>query len=200
MDKIKAFVRDNWDGILKPTVVLFAICLVIALALASANLVTAPKIAQLEAENLNQTMEKVITADKYTENTVKYSGESVKYYTAEKDGKAAGYIFTFSEKGYGGDVNVMTAIDTDGKIIAVEILDASNETPGLGQNVTKEDFYSQYKDKNGTVTVVKNGADAANGEIDAATGATISSKAVTRAVNRAVDVYSHISDKGGAEK
>ena len=200
MSKIKQFFSSNWDSILKPTVVLFAICLIIALALASANLITAPKIALLEAENLNQTMKKVVSADNYTENTVENGGESVRYYIAENDGKAAGYIFTFSEKGYGGDVNVMTAIGTDGKIVAVEILDASNETPGLGQNVTKEDFYSQYKDKSGSVTVVKNGADAKKGEVDAVTGATISSKAVTRAVNRAVEVYSSLSDKGGAEK
>ena len=35
----------------------------------------------------------------------------------------------------------MTGIGLDGKIIAVEVLDASNETPGLGQNVTKKTFW-----------------------------------------------------------
>ncbi len=198
MDKIKKFFADNWDGILKPTTVLFAICIVIALALSATNLVTAPEIDKLAQQTLKQTMESVISAENYPEKSVDIDGETVKYNLAEKDGSTVGYIFTFAEKGYGGDINVMTAIDCDGKIAAVQILDASNETPGLGQNVTKEDFCSQYKDKSGTVTVVKNGADGENNEIDAVTGATISSKAVTRAVNRAVEVFNTV--KGGAEK
>ena len=106
-----------------------------------------------------------------------------------------GYIFTTSEKGYGGEVSVMTAIDTDGNIKAVSVLDASNETPGLGQNVTKSGFYSQYSGLSGEISVVKSGADSENNEIDAVTGATISSRAVTAAVNRALQNFSEYSSE-----
>lgn len=200
MNKIKTFFADNFDSIIKPTFVLFAICLITALALASANLITSPKIAELEKQNLEKTMKKVITAEEYPKNTVSDKNEDITYYTAVNNGETEGYIFTFTEKGYGGEINVMTAIGNEGKIIAVEILDASDETPGLGQNVTKEDFCSRYKDKIGTVTAVKNNANPEKNEIDAVTGATISSKAVTRAVNRAVETYGKITDNGGGEK
>lgn len=194
MKRIKEFIIGNMDSIIKPTVVLFAICIVISLALSLSNLITAPKIAVLEQKTISETMEKVIPADKYTESDMKLDGEKITYYTAEKNGKAEGYIFTFAEKGYGGDVKVMTAVGVDGSIIAVNILDASNETPGLGQNVTKEGFYSQFKGADKRLTVVKSGAK--DNEIDAVTGATISSRAVTAAVNRALSAFEEI--KGGA--
>ena len=102
-------------------------------------------------------------------------------------------IFVSQANGYGGVVSVMTAIDMNGNIISVEILAASDETPGLGQNVTKESFYSQYAGLKDNVTVVKGGAaNKENNEINAVTGATISSKAVTTAVNQALDYAAQI--------
>ena len=83
----------------------------------------------------------------------------------------------------------MTAVDLEGEILAVDILDVTGETPGLGQNAAKEGFYSQFAGKNDKITVVKNGADEDAGEINAVTGATISSKAVTSAVNKALEYY-----------
>ena len=77
---------------------------------------------------------------------------------------------------------VMTAIDPELSIIGIKILDASGETPGLGQNVTKESFYGQFKGK--------------GNKINAVTGASISSKAVTDAVNEAYKYASEILAKG----
>lgn len=93
----------------------------------------------------------------------------------------------------------MTAINTDGTVAAIEILDASNETPGLGQNVTKQDFYTQYSGVKSGVEVVKDGTGSAdNNTVNAVTGATISSKAVTKSVNTALDYAEKImSNKGG---
>ncbi|MBQ2135904.1 MAG: FMN-binding protein, partial [Clostridia bacterium] len=113
----------------------------------------------------------------------------VEYYSASKDEEVTAFIFITSAKGYGGDVSVMTAVDLEGEILAVDILDVTGETPGLGQNAAKEGFYSQFAGKNDKITVVKNGADEDAGEINAVTGATISSKAVTSAVNKALEYY-----------
>lgn len=94
-----------------------------------------------------------------------------------------GYVVTVSGKGYGGAVKMALAIDGDGKIIGIQITDCTNETPGLGQNSSNEEWNSQYKDKT-TADEVK--VDKDGGDISAISGATITSRAVTRAVNGAL--------------
>ena len=60
-------------------------------------------------------------------------------YIAKKGSDTVGLIFTTSAKGYGGDVKVMTAIDPEeGTVIAVRVVDVSNETVGLGQRAKEE--------------------------------------------------------------
>lgn len=185
--------RDFWEkngkAVILPTVVLLVICLVIPFALSLTNAVTKDKIADLEKEKRESAMSGLIEAETYQEES--YNDEFT-YTVAIKDGSAIGYIFETSKKGYGGDVSVMTAVDPDGTVKAIEILDVSNETPGLGQNSQKEDFYSQYAGKKAEVTVKKNGADPEKNEVDAVTGATITSKAVTGAVNEALEQFEKV--------
>ena len=200
MNKLLEFLKNNKNDIFKPIIVLLAICIVIPLALSLTNEFTSERIEKLAEETEKETMNGLIEDAEFRAGALDIIdvAEPFDYYTAIKDGKTVGYIFTTSAKGYGGDVSVMTAVGTDGKIIAVSILDATTETPGLGQNVTKEGFYSQYKDKTEGVAVVKNSAK--DNEINAVTGATISSKAVTAAVNDALEYYKLVvSDKGEAE-
>lgn len=196
MNKILEFLKANKDDILKPVAVLLAICIVIPLALSLTNKLTVSRIAALEEENEQKAMELLIDADSF-EGASFGEGDSKFHFNIAKSesGEVLGYIFVTAAKGYGGDVSVMTAIGTDGKIIEISILDATNETPGLGQNVTKESFYSQYKEKSADVTVVKNGADSSANEINAWTGATISSRAVNTAVNAAMDNFAEYSNK-----
>ena len=196
LKRIKTFFKTNSD-IITPTAVLTVICIVVTLALSSANMLTAKKITELSVKNQNDAMSKLIDADEYKAETAVLDGENVNYHTALKDGENIGYIFTVDEKGYGGTVSVMTAVNTDGTVAAVEILDASNETPGLGQNVKNSDFYTQFNGLADNITVIRGGsANADNNEINAVTGATISSKAVTKAVNRALGYSAQITDKG----
>ena len=201
IDKVKSFFKT--DEIVIPTAVLVIICLVITLALSGTNLLTKNKIANLEIQKKNTAMQKLILADEFKEEVITVqnneTGETteIKYNTALKDGSVSGYIFTVAAKGYGGDISVMTAVDTKGSVIAIEILDASGETPGLGQNVTKPGWYSQFNGLKEGITVIKGGsANAANNEINAVTGATISSKGVTKAVNQALDYANEILAKG----
>lgn len=182
------FIKKNWNDIFKPVVVLLAICVVIPLALSLTNKITVKRIAELEKKNTNETMTSLISAEEFEEKT--FGSENLfNYYVAKSEDKEIGYIFVTKAKGYGGEVSVMTAVNIDGTVKSVAILDASNETPGLGQNVTKESFYSQFTGKKEGVKVLKNGADSEKNEIDAVTGATISSRAVTKAVNEALENY-----------
>lgn len=196
LDKIKSFFKSNSE-IITPTAVLAIICVVVTLALSSTNLLTAGKIEALAIETQNKAMEKLIEADEYHELPATTSFGDITYYAAIKGGDTVGCIFVTEANGYGGVVSVMTAVDMEGKIVAVEILEAADETPGLGQNVTKPDWYSQFSGLNGDITVIKGGsANQENNEVNAVTGATISSKAVTTAVNQALDYAQEIIVKG----
>lgn len=197
LEKIKNFFKTNYE-IINPTAVLGIICIVVTLALSSANLLTADKIEKLAEQTEKESMSKVL-AGEYTEVTENFDGTEVTYYKAEKDGETVGYIFTVDTKGYGGTISVMTGINVDGTVANVEILSADDETPGLGQNVTKEKFYSQFSGLKNGISVKRSGtANRDNNEIDAVTGATISSKAVTTAVNTALRYAEQIIVKGDA--
>lgn len=188
MSKFLEAIKKNREDIIKPVGVLLAICVIIPLALSVTNKVTAKKIAELEKENSKKNMQSLVNADDFE----KCSVGGIEYYAAIKGGDTAAYIFTESAKGYGGDVSVMTAVKPDGTVAGVAILDVSNETPGLGQNAAKESFYSQYTGLKKGVSLLKNGAKAENNEVDAVTGATITSTAVTRAINTALDNFEKV--------
>lgn len=188
MSKFIEAIKKNREDIIKPVGVLLAICIIIPLALSVTNKVTAKKIVELENENSKKNMQSLVSADDFE----KCSDGGIEYYTAIKGGDTAAYIFTESAKGYGGDVSVMTAVKPDGTVAGVAILDVSGETPGLGQNAAKESFYSQYAGLKKGVSLLKNGAKAENNEVDAVTGATITSTAVTRAVNAALDDFEKV--------
>ena len=193
MSKLKKFFAEC-KPILIPTIVMIVICIVVTGALAGTNLLTKDTIKQIEKEQQEASMKEILEAETYEEKTVsvkfKDSTEKCTYYVA-KDGEAEkGYIYIVTEKGYGGDVKVMTAVNAGGGIKAVKVLDVSSETPGLGQNTGNASWYEQFSglksDKR--ISAKKNGADAENNEINAVTGATISSTAVTEAVNKALEI------------
>lgn len=184
MADILKFFKNNRDDIFKPVIVLLVICIVIPLALAVTNKVTASRIAQLDEKNEIDAMKRLISAETYEKKELKADDETVVYTVASDGEEVRGYIFTVSAKGYGGDVSVMTAVNPDGSVKAVEILDVSNETPGLGQNAAKESFYSQFASKIADIELVK--GTATGNQVNAVTGATITSKAVTKAVNEAL--------------
>lgn len=191
LDKIKSFFKSNAE-VITPTAVLAIICVVVTLALSSTDLLTKNKINELKIETQNNAMKKLITAEDFVGHDTDDDKEP-DYYTAEKGGEPVGLIFMTETNGYGGAVSVMTAIDMNGNVIAVEILAAADETPGLGQNITKESFYTQFNGMSGDIVAAKAGtANKENNEINAVTGATISSRAVTSAVNQALDYAEEI--------
>lgn len=197
MAKFVEIIKNNKNDIIKPVAVLLAICIIIPLALSLTNKITKDKIAELDEKNSRETMADLIKADSFTEEEFKDGDTEFTYYSAIKSGETVGFIFKTAEKGYGGDVSVMTAVNIDGTVKSVAILDVSNETPGLGQNAAKESFYSQYQDKKSGISLVKNGADSAKNEVNAVTGATITSTAVNKAVNTALKQFESVKNNEG---
>ncbi|MBQ2812456.1 MAG: RnfABCDGE type electron transport complex subunit G [Clostridia bacterium] len=177
--------------ILKPTIVLALICIITSALLAYTNSLTAPIIADLAIETEMNTRKIVLSnAAEFVDGDL----NGVAYCTGkDASGSTVGYVFTTSAKGYGGDVKIMVGVNADGTVAGVQILSLS-ETPGLGMNATNPSFLEQFIGKTLGVNVNKN--EPGENEIKALTGATITSKAVTSAVNIALDYYTDLT--GGA--
>lgn len=193
--------KMNAKDILVPTISLFVICFVATLLLAVVNNITAEKIAEQTAKSEAEARVAVLPDAKDFNEIDKDKDGTVDYYEGvDASGKTVGYVFNKvgDSKGYGGDVSVTVGIDADGKITGIVPGDLSNETPGLGQNAGKAKWQAQFVGESGTLEVVKDekaAADTSDGKINAITSATITSKAVTSAVNAAVEEFEEI---GGA--
>ena len=175
---------SNWNKIFKPIVVLCVICMMVTGALAVTNSVTAPIIeaATLAAQEAARTellpdaqgFEKVEGIDVANVSDV---------YRTTND---VGVVITSSAKGYGGDVVVMTAITPDGTIKQIKVTEQS-ETKGIGSNVVATpSYWERYEGVSAAQALVL------NQDIDAYSGATISSRAVLTAVNSAIEAYNQI--------
>lgn len=189
--KSKFSVKD----ILLPTVILLLICVVAAALLGGTNAMTKEKIASIDLKIKADAMQAVLVeADSFGDGVI--ISDTLEYSEAKKGDEVIGYAFTVTESGYGGKIKVMVGILPDGKVSKVMVIAADNETPGLGQNVKKDSFLNQFIGKLTDIEVVK-GAPSNDSEIQAVTSATISSKAVTRAVNAATAYANENLLKGG---
>lgn len=201
----------DMKSVMKPTLILFAICLIVAAALAGTNALTADRIAQAAEQAEIEARSQVLKGIFYelvsdgdvtvyavmSDRDLPVSASDVSD-TDVSDTDATptdlhviGYVATASSKGYGGDVDVMVGVGVDGRITGVTVLDNS-ETAGLGANCTKEDWLAQFAGMSGTLKVKKDG-----GDVDALTSATITSRAVCAAINKATQAVSIIAAEGG---
>lgn len=181
--------KEDIRSIIKTAVSLVLICAVAAGLLAFINTVTAPMIAQNNEKAAEEAKRAVLSeASEFTEMT---DASGNVYYIGTKDSAIIGYVFTTSASGYGGAVDVMTGIDADGNVTGISIL-TLNETPGLGMNAAKDSFTSQYSGKTGPFNVTKETP--GDNEIKAITSATITSKAVTNAVNEAIEIFNTVKE------
>lgn len=194
-EKKKSDVNLDWGWICKVGLILFAITLVCTALLAYTNSITSPIIAkQNEEANVEAQKEVLPEADKFEqvedlESKLSSLGSDasivMEAYSAYKGDKLVGWAIKTTPSGYGGDVTILTGISVDGKVEGISILSQS-ETAGLGAKSTDPSFYGQYAGKNADeeITVVK-GQTATDNQIEAITGATITSNAVTLGVNTA---------------
>ncbi|MBQ5916153.1 MAG: RnfABCDGE type electron transport complex subunit G [Lachnospiraceae bacterium] len=191
------------SGFMKDALVLFAITLVSGLCLGFVYDITKSPIEQATIDKNNRTYQEVLSAaSSFTE--VEGSVEKIAELAAsgelagfggvaiesvlegtDASGAAVGYVInSLSNDSYGGAVKISVGFDADGTITGVGIREI-NDTPGLGLKAKEPKFKDQYIGKNvDTLVVTKTGASAEN-EIDAISGATVTSNAVTNAVNTA---------------
>lgn len=182
--------------LLKLTVVLTIICTVAATALALVYNLTKEPIAYQKRLKTIRAVNAVFT--KYG-NAVDFQivdtpfcedGAVQKscrtFYQVKHNDEIIGTAFKVFGSGYGGPLVIMVGVDSTNTISSIQIIGHS-ETPGLGANITKETFYSQFAGVQAGTSewkLRKNG-----GEIDQVSGATISSTAAMKAVYTGVRFF-----------
>jgi len=173
----------------KLTLVLFVITVVVAALLGAVNAVTENKIIEAnKAKTVNALKVVMPTASSFEE--IGYKGKDTlvtELYVAKSGNTSSGYVVKVSPSGYGGEISMVVGVSTTGKITGVSIISMS-ETSGLGTNASKDSFLNQYTGVSDTQSVKKDG-----GKIDALTGATITSRAVTKGVNSALEAVKTLS-------
>ena len=167
------------DNIFVLALKLFAICLVIALGLSALNYVTAPIITELTENKKAEAMQSVLPdceLEKYSDSV----------YIGKENGEIKGYaVNVVTPEGYGGDIDLIVGFDADFNVTGVEYISMA-ETPGLGTRAKEEPFASQF-----------NGKPAREfSDIQAITGATVTSKAVNGAINQASDLAKEAKEAG----
>ena len=168
--------------------VLAVICTVAAATLATVFEVTKSPIAASRAAVVQQAIRTVLpefdrVVDAAQTKAALDPGQP-EMYPAYRDGALMGAAIKVTDRGgYGGDVTLMVGVLADGSVHAIRVL-AHKETPGLGSKMGEEKFAGQFRGL--TPPAQGLGVTKDGGKIQAITGATISSRCVTRAVNAAV--------------
>ncbi len=186
-------------NIIKNTLILTAITLVAGVLLGLVYEITKEPIALAKEKAKNEAYQAVLKeADTFEAMDVEeielgIAGCTIDEVVEAKAGSGtAGYVITVTtNEGYGGNIQVSVGIASDGTVKGIEMLSIS-ETAGLGMNADTPEFKAQYADKAvDSFVVTKTGASADN-EIDAISGATITSNAVTNAVNSAIVYFNNV--------
>ncbi len=167
-----------------------AICIVVAGLLAVVNGITAPIIEENDKKSLELAMTEVLPeAEGFEEINLDFtpSESGVKVYSVYSAGDNGYVVTTVCSEGYGGDIMVTVGINPDMTVNKAKIMSLS-ETAGLGMKADTEEFMGQYNGLKENIGVEKNnGGNPENNTISAISGATVTSKAVTKAINCAVE-------------
>lgn len=190
-----------WDSIIKPTLVLFVVCLIVSGSLAYVNDITKNIIDENTLAEQEAFRRQVLPeADRFEKVSAEGIPEAVRGAYQGFDGDSpAGFVMEVTAKGYGGDISMTVGIDMNGQITRV-IIGSNSETPGLGSKATLPDFINQFTGigideiSEDGLAVVK-GSKTKTNEIEAVSGATVSSRGITKGVQTALDAAELI--KGG---
>lgn len=202
------------NNIVKNTLILTAITVVSGLLLGVVYDITKEPIAQAQ-ENTKQEAYRTVLSDASEFETVEFDADAAASLLSENGytsdviteiaegidagGATVGYVISVqSSEAYDGSLSLSVGIASDGTVKGIEMLEIS-ETAGLGMKADEAEFKDQFKDKNvQKFTYTKTGEDG-DDKIDAISGATITTNAVTNAVDSAL-VYFQNELGGGVNE
>ena len=198
---------------IRDSLILFAITLIAGLLLGGVYAITKNPIAKTQEDKKNEAYQAVFTdAAEFTEVTDAADAQQILAdagYTKDRidevkaamdaDGNILGYVMTItSSEAYGGELQLAMGIRMDGTVNGISFLSVS-ETIGLGMEAKKPEFQEQFAGKQVEQFVYSKTGAAADNEIDALSGATITTNAVTNAVNAGI-CYAGSLGAGSAEQ
>ncbi len=202
------------NKVVKDTMALTVITLISGFLLGVVNDITAGPIANQQAKEKEEAY-KAVFADAVSFEVVisgenaelesyldenGYGAQNIDEVMLAKDdqGNELGYAFTVTtSEGYGGDIQFAMGVKDDGTLNGISILSIS-ETAGLGMRATTDDFKDQFKDKKvEKFEYTKTGA-TSDDQIDALSGATITTNAMTNGVNAGLAAFRY--EKGGSQQ
>ena len=190
------------NKIVKNTLILTAITVVAGLLLGVVYGVTKDPIAKAQdAETFESDTEFDADAASALLKENGYTSDDISEVAEGKDasGETVGYVVNVtSHEGYGGDIDISVGIREDGTVTGIEMLSIS-ETAGLGMKAKEADFKDQFKDKNVEKFTYTKTGESGDDMIDAISGATITTNAVTNAVDSAL-VYFQNELGGGSNE
>ncbi len=167
--------------VLRLSLTLLIITSVVAVALAGVNRITGPAIEKLNAEKTQVAIEAVLPG----------GGEEVEFPATDLVSKVyaseTGYAVEVTPVGFDNTITMMVGVDKSGNVLGIDVV-SHTETAGLGAVADAAtpagvSFREQFVGMSGSVAVVKDG-----GEVEAITGATITSRAICAGVNAALEV------------
>ncbi len=163
---------------------LFIVCTFIAVLVASVNFVTEDRIKALEFEKTTAALNEAFLVDGiepvYNEVEIEHIGSVTGIYEALNGDKIVGYGVLCEPIGFKDVIKLLVAFDSDKEIVSVKVISLS-ETAGFGDKVVKEPWFTQqFAGFKNNVVIGSN--------VNVISGATVSSKAVTKGVNDAISM------------
>lgn len=193
------------DKIIKNTLILAAITVVSGLLLGLVYDITKEPIATAQENTRQEAFRSVLpeasSFEEYEGYDAEKAGELLRENGYDPDeisgavtgkddsGEIVGYVVdVISHEGYAGDIEISVGIASDGTVTGIEMLSIS-ETAGLGMKAAEADFKDQFKDKKVEKFSYTKSGESGDDMIDAISGATITTNAVTNAVDAALVYY-----------
>ena len=172
--------------ILRLALTLLLITAAVAAALAGINSITAPKILANKEAKIQEAIQTVLPGGGEEAEFTDATGMVTAVWASD-----TGYAVQVAPAGFGGAITMMVGIDRNGQILGVSVV-SQTETAGLGaivgaDTVAGQEFRDQFIGLSGQLAVDKDG-----GQIDSVTGATITSRAVTKGINAALECVANM--------
>ena len=198
----KAKIQIEPKYVLRLAGTLFVIAAIVALMLGFVNSITADKIAAIQAQKTQTSLQSVFpdatfTKQDVTADQIAIAGgadtkSKVVAIYAVDDG--SGYAIEVGPSGFNGTIDMIVGVDMEGSIVGISVV-SNSETAGIGTEVCKDKpnkngdgVLSQFIGKtSGTDNLFT--VNSGSNEVDAISGATVTTKAITRGVNAAMLVY-----------
>lgn len=184
--------KAGFGYVLRLTVTLLLIAALAALSLSSVDAITKERIAENASRKIQQAMQLVLPGAEDLTQIDNGNGIVQAVYAPSETSPVQGYAVQVKpSSGFGGDIVMIVGIDAEGKVCGVDIVSHS-ETPGLGavadaMTPAGQSFRDSFVGQSGTLTLE---------QIDAISGATITSKAVTEGVNAALAYVAGMEKEG----